>query len=78
MLIDKIVAKSPYDKNDPISCQDAEVFVKTIANNLENWIKVQTGHPTAVCCDPVSFIARPLIFIYVALLRSSRCETTTV
>ena len=55
MLIDKIVAKSPYDKNDPISCQDAEVFVKTIANNLENWIKVQTGHPTAVCYDPISF-----------------------
>ena len=26
VLIDKIVAKSPYDKNDPISRQDAEVL----------------------------------------------------
>ena len=30
VLIDKIVAKSPYDENDPISRQDAEVFVKTM------------------------------------------------
>ena len=36
VLIGKIVAKSPYDKNDSISRQDAEVFDKTIANNLEN------------------------------------------
>ena len=36
VLIDKIVAKSPYDENNSISCQDAQVFVKTIANNLEN------------------------------------------
>ena len=63
MLINKIVAKSPYDENDPISRQDAEVFVKTIAKNLENWTKVQTGHPTAVRYDPVSFGAAFNLYI---------------
>ena len=56
-LINDIVANSAYKENKPISHDDAKIFVKSVANNLENWVKVHTGHPSAVRYDPVSFSA---------------------
>ena len=50
-----LVAKSTYNENKPISCNDAKIFATAIATSLENWVKVHTGHPSAVRYDPVSF-----------------------
>ena len=47
-LIDRLIANSPYENNKQVSRGDMKQFVESIGNKLENWVKKQTGHPSAV------------------------------
>ena len=62
-LLNDIVANSAYKENKPIFHNDEKIFVKSVAKNLENWVKVHTGHPSAVRYDPVSFGAAFNLYI---------------
>ena len=47
-LIDRLIVNSPYENNKQVSRGDMKQFVESIGNKLENWVKKQTGHPSAV------------------------------
>ena len=54
-LIDDIVEESPYENNKPISQNDAHRFVQSLAGHLQNWVKDQQGHSSAVRFDDDAF-----------------------